>query len=71
MLLFRSEEHIERWRTERDIDRGAIVTVPQMWQLAEAWYQNRLDPEWRRRTPEEAQEVFGRVGLTGAFWKIG
>jgi hypothetical protein len=70
MLLFRSEEHLERWRTEREIDRGATLTVAQMWHLAEDWYRNRLTPGWRRRTPDEAQEIFEGVGLTGPFWKI-
>ena len=70
MLLFRSEEHLTSWLDERDMKRGATMTIEQQWQLADAWYSNRLDPEWRRRTPEEAQAVFESCGLTGKFWKL-
>ncbi len=31
---------------------------------------NRMSPDWRRRTPEEAQAVFDSLGLTGPFWKL-
>ena len=71
MLLFRSEEHLENWLADRDIRRGATMTVEQQWRLANAWYSDRLDPSWRRRTPEEAEQVFARCGLTGSFWHLG
>lgn len=70
MLLFRSEEHIEKWRTERSLDRGATLTIEQQWTLARTWYGNRLEPDWRRRTPEEAEAVFAELGLTADFWKL-
>lgn len=70
MLLFRSEEHLERWLEERGFDRGATMTLDQQWRLAQLWYGDRLDPEWRRRTPAEAEAVFGSVGLVGGFWKL-
>ena len=70
MLLFRSEEHLENWLTERDIERVQTMTVEQQWRLGAAWYSDRLEPSWRRRTPEEAQQVFARVGLTGSFWQL-
>ena len=70
MLLFRSEEHLERWREERGLPRGETLTLDQQWALARAWYGNRMDTEWRRRTPEEAEDVFRSLGLTGDFWKL-
>lgn len=70
MLLFRSEEHLERWRTERDLPQGATLTLEQQWQLALIWYADRMDPSWSRRTPVEAEEVFASVGLSGPFWKL-
>jgi hypothetical protein len=39
--------------------------------MADAWYRDRLSPDWRRRTPSEAEAVFAQVGLTGAFWALG
>ena len=70
MLLFRSEDHLERWLDERGIARGGTMTVEQQWQLARIWYGNRLDPGWRRRTVDEAEEVFRSCGLTGSFWRL-
>ena len=38
MLLFRDEEHVDRWCSARDMPRGAIITPEQTWRLAEGWY---------------------------------
>ena len=70
MLLFRSEGHLERWLSERDLPRGETLTPEQQWQLARIWYSDRMEPGWRRRTPDEAQAVFTQLGLTGAFWEL-
>ena len=70
MLLFRSEEHLERWLSERGLQRGATMTVAQQWALARAWYSDRMTPDWQRRTPQEAESVFADVGLLGEFWKL-
>lgn len=70
MLLFRSEEHVERWVRAGQGPRGALLTLDQLWGLAKAWHRNRMDREWRRRAPEEAQALFDRLGLTGDFWRL-
>jgi hypothetical protein len=41
-----------------------------MWQLAHAWYHDRFDPAWRRRTVEEAEQLFTELGLSGDFWRL-
>ena len=70
MLLFRSEEHARAWYWERAMPMGAILTLEQQWELARVWYADRLSPDWRRRTPEEAERVFAAIGLTGEFWRL-
>jgi len=70
MLLFRSEEHIDRWCATWHLPRGAVLPLEQCWRLAQAWYADRLSPEWRRRTPSEARDVFDQLGLTGEFWSL-
>jgi hypothetical protein len=70
MLLFRSEEHVDRWREERDMPRGGTLSLDQLWGLASIWYRDRLEPDWRRRTAEEAQAVFEGLGLSGEFWRL-
>jgi hypothetical protein len=70
MLLFRAEEHIDRWCRTRDIERGATFAPEQGWQLAHGWYSNKLRPDWRRHTIEEAEALLANVGLSGAFWNL-
>ena len=70
MLLFRSEEHVDRWASARGNSRGAVLTPEQVWGLARDWYGDRLHPAWRRRTPEEAEALFSSHGLTGPFWRL-
>jgi hypothetical protein len=71
MLLFRSEEHVTRWTEERRTGFGAILTPQQGWQLATAWFDDRLSPDWRRKTPKESRAIFEGIGLTGPFWDPG
>jgi hypothetical protein len=70
MLLFRSEEHVDRWCAAEGIARGALFSLEQCWELARAWHANRLSPEWRRRTPEEVEALFASLGLVGEFWHL-
>jgi hypothetical protein len=66
MLLFRSEEHVER----SGKTQGAFMTPEQMWLLADAWYRDRDDASWRRRSADEAEDVFAEIGLKGDFWRL-
>ena len=70
MLLFRSEEHLERWHEQTGLPLGETMTPQQQWLLARRWYANRRAPEWRRRTPEEAEAIFADCGLIGEFWAL-
>ena len=70
MLLFRSEEHVKDWSRSRGLPTGALMSPHQQWELARIWYADRMSPNWRRRTPAEAEEVFSSVGLTGDFWRL-
>ena len=38
--------------------------------LAYEWYKDRLDPDGRRKTPDEAKAIFASLGLTNAFWNL-
>ena len=69
MLLFRSEEHVERWCRKRGLPRRPLVTLDQLWELAQAWYASRLTPEARRPMGAEIREIFDRIGLRDPFWE--
>jgi hypothetical protein len=68
MLLFRSEETVERWCRARGIPRRPLVSLDQLWTLALAWYENRLTVESRRPAAHEMVGIFASVGLVGPFW---
>jgi hypothetical protein len=70
MLLFRDEEHVDRWCEARELPRGAILTPEQGWRLARGWYQDKLEPDWKRHTVEETEALLAEVGLSGSFWKL-
>jgi hypothetical protein len=70
MLLFRSEEHRDRWREFRGLGTDGTMPLATMWQLAHAWYRDRLDPGWCRKSPDEAAALFAECGLTGDFWRL-
>jgi len=70
MLLFRSEEHVAHWCSERGVERGAVFDLARQWKLARRWYDDRLELPWKRRSVPERQAILRDVGLTGAFWEI-
>ena len=71
MLLFRSEDHVDRWVQQWGLARGAVMTPEQAWGLARAWYEpDRRLPDWRRRTLEETEALLAELGLTGPFWGL-
>jgi hypothetical protein len=68
MLLFRSEETVNRWCDAKKLPRRPLINLDQLWQLAVQWYANRLTIESRRPAPDEMVSIFASVGLTGPFW---
>jgi len=70
MNLFRSEEHVARWLEEHDYEPGRTLRAGQICELANAWWADRLDPDWRPHTREQNQAILERVGLTGPFWLL-
>ena len=71
MLLFRSEEHVERWCRTWRMDRGGTLSPEQLWALARAWYApDRRKPEWRRPLVQQARTIFSAAGLTSDFWML-
>ncbi len=70
MLIFRSEEHVARWCRFRDMPRGGTISPQQCWQLAQAWYADKVSPDWRRKTLEDAEAMLADIGLTDPFWSL-
>jgi hypothetical protein len=68
MVFFRSEDDARAWCERGGHPLRPLVTIPQLWNLASAWYSNRLSPDARRPQPAEMRQIFARIGLTGDFW---
>jgi len=70
MNLFRSEEHVGRWLEANGHEPGATLGASVICDLAEAWWSDRLAPDWRPRPLERSQAILERLGLTGEFWRL-
>ena len=68
MNLFRSEEHVGRWLSGRA--PGATIPVTTLCDLAQAWWSDRLAPDWRPHTRDQNQAILTRLGLTDEFWRL-
>ncbi len=68
MLVFRSEAHVVRWLAGRQ--PGATIPITRLAELAQAWWWDRLSPEWQPHTREQNQAILDDLGLTGPFWQL-
>jgi hypothetical protein len=69
MLVFRSEAHVTAWLAGRK--PGATIGLVTVAELANAWWSDRLSPDWRPHSREQNQAILDRLGLTGPFWSLG
>jgi hypothetical protein len=69
MLFFQSEETLRAWLDSRTAERGAVLSIPQLWELSRRWYHNRMSPDYHGRSMEQVQGIFREVGLTSEFWQ--
>jgi hypothetical protein len=67
MLLFRSEEHVDRWCRTWNQPRGEAFELERQWELSRRWYAHRLE-RIRRQSSDEAQAILRDLGFTSAFW---
>ncbi|MCA1601925.1 MAG: hypothetical protein LC776_09885 [Acidobacteria bacterium] len=71
MLLFWSEGHVEEWCNGWNLPRSEVIPLDKCFSLAQAWYSpDRREPEWRRRTIDEAEALFGELGFISEFWRL-
>ena len=68
MLFFRSEENVAAWCGERGLPVRPMVSLSQLWYLADTWYGNRLTLDSRRPAAGEMTQIFAAIGLEGSFW---
>ncbi len=67
---FRSERDVDDWCRRHDLPKGAILTLPKLWEFASDWYGDYLKAPWKKRSLEKSEALFRRHGLTGPFWAL-
>ena len=70
MLLFRSEEWVEKWCKRHNLERGEMLSLQQVWELSKLWYGNRMSLEYHGRSMEQVADIFKQAGLTSKFWYL-
>ena len=68
MLLFRSEDTVDKWCAKNSIPKRPLISMDQLWHLAITWYENRITAESRRPAPDEMVKIFSTIGLDDPFW---
>lgn len=68
MLVFRSEAHVDRWLAGRS--PGVTMPITKLAELAEAWWWDRIAPDWQPHTRQQNQAILEGLGLTGDFWRL-
>ena len=61
---------MDRWCAERRVPRGTSVPLDRLWRLSGPWYADRLNEDWRPKTPEVMERLLTEAGLTGDFWRV-
>lgn len=69
MRFFRSEEALHEWLVAQKAERGAVLSIHQLWELSQRWYHNRMSQEYRGRTTQQVLEIFRELELTSEFWR--
>ena len=70
MLIFKDEKEIDEWCKNHNKPKGEVLPIQQVWELAQIWYGNYLDTDFKRKTKEIAESMFEQVGLTSNFRKL-
>jgi hypothetical protein len=61
---------VQAWCSEQGLPLGGLLSLDTAWRLAQAWYHDRLEPLWLRKTLEEAKRLFTELGMTSSFWDL-
>lgn len=68
--IFCDEACVEDWLARTGNERGCVMSLETLWNLAAHWYEGRLDTPYVRREPVVAADYFRSVGLSGPFWGL-
>ena len=59
-----------RWCKTWSVPRGETMALEAGWKLAQAWFHDRLSPDFRRKSVDEIHALWDALGLTSPFWRL-
>lgn len=68
--LFCTGEHAEEWTAAHAPGEGYLTGARTVWDLAQAWYGDRLAEDFTPHSREHNQALLEERGLTGEFWRL-
>lgn len=71
MLVFENEKQIDEWTKKHNIPKGDIQPIEKIWNFSKKWYENHLNPEWKKWTIDEAKQIFREFELENKIWDLG
>ena len=70
ILFFSTGARIDAWCKRHGRPKGAVLEMAESLELAELWFGDYASPDWRRKTPAQANAIFAEIGLDPQFWKL-
>jgi hypothetical protein len=70
ILFFSSPARVNSWRSRHGHPQGNFLRIDVAIRLAELWFADYASPDWVRKSPARANEIFGELGLDRSFWKL-
>lgn len=70
MLIFRNKAQVREWSRKHNISKGDIQPIEKIWHFSKKWYGNHLNPDWKKWTVAEAQQMFKAFGLDHDVWRL-
>jgi hypothetical protein len=70
ILFFSSHSQVDEWCARHGFPRGETIDIATGVALSRNWFGDYMEPSWRRKSPDEAQQVFRSLGLTSPFWRL-
>ncbi len=70
IVFFTSEAHRDSWCLRHGHPRGSVLPINVAMRLAELWFGDYASPDWVRKTPARATEIFDELDLDRSFWKL-
>jgi Alkylmercury lyase len=68
ILFFSADSQIDSWCARHGLPRGEAIDIATGVALAEEWFGDYMALTWKRKSRDEARQVFLSLGLSSEFW---